>query len=85
MGISLHRPGRTPELRCGPRACGCGMSTIMIKCPQTGEAVSTGIEVERETFVALPDSGAEMRCPVCGHDHVWSKAQAWLANPTPSA
>jgi hypothetical protein len=56
------------------------MSTIMIKCPQTGEAVSTGIEVERDTFVALPDASAQMRCPACGEDHIWRKAQAWLAD-----
>jgi hypothetical protein len=56
------------------------MSTIMIKCPQTGEAVSTGIEVERDTFVALPNAGALMHCPACGDEHIWSKAEAWLAD-----
>jgi hypothetical protein len=56
------------------------MSTIMIKCPQTGLAVSTGIEVERDTFVALPDAEAQMLCPACGGDHIWSKGQAWLAD-----
>jgi hypothetical protein len=58
------------------------MSTIMIKCPQTGEAVSTGIEVERDTFIALPNADAQMHCPACGGEHIWSKSKAWLAEGT---
>jgi hypothetical protein len=56
------------------------MSTIMIKCPQTGQAVSTGIEVECDTFVALPEADAQLHCPACGGEHIWSKARAWLAD-----
>ena len=64
------------SLRAGCR----DMSTIMIKCPQTGQAVSTGIEVEHDTFITLPDADVQMHCPACGGEHIWSKAKAWLAD-----
>jgi predicted RNA-binding Zn-ribbon protein involved in translation (DUF1610 family) len=54
------------------------MGALLIKCPDTGRTVSTGIEIEPETFVQLPDVSARMRCPACGKHHIWRKAQAWL-------
>jgi endogenous inhibitor of DNA gyrase (YacG/DUF329 family) len=55
------------------------MSLVLIKCPETGRVVSTGIEMERATFDALPNVGAPMKCPACASTHVWSKKDAWLA------
>jgi hypothetical protein len=55
------------------------MSLILIKCPQTGRAVSTGIEVDRASFNALPDVEVETRCPACAGTHIWSKGDAWLS------
>jgi hypothetical protein len=54
------------------------MGAVMIKCPDTGHTVSTGIELELETFVRLPDVSARTRCSVCGKYHIWRKADAWL-------
>jgi predicted RNA-binding Zn-ribbon protein involved in translation (DUF1610 family) len=51
----------------------------MIKCPATGRAVSTAIEVESSVFRKLPKVAARMRCPACGQEHVWSTRNAWLA------
>jgi hypothetical protein len=53
------------------------MGVIMIACPSTGRAVSTGIEtmeVDR-----LPTVIATTVCPACGRVHEWTKHDAWLA------
>jgi len=58
------------------------MSAVMIRCPTSGRAVSTAIETEPGDFRRLPNVAARMRCPACGHDHVWTVRSAWL-NGTP--
>ena len=55
------------------------MSTVMIKCPNTGLAVSTAIETEPSVFRQLPKIASRMLCPACGHEHVWWTSSAWLA------
>lgn len=54
------------------------MSMVMIKCPASGRSLATGIEVETNTFIALPDVLSQARCPHCGLDHSWWKREAWL-------
>jgi hypothetical protein len=54
------------------------MSSVMIRCPETGFAVSTQIEVESSVFRALPKVAARMACPACGREHVWTPSAAWL-------
>jgi hypothetical protein len=56
------------------------MSVIVTKCPVSEIVVSTGIEIERTTFDALPNIGSPLNCPVCGGVHVWSKNDAWLSD-----
>jgi hypothetical protein len=56
------------------------MSLIFIKCPETGRAVSTGIEMDPATFANLPNVGAQTRCPDCTGFHVWNKSEAWLCD-----
>jgi hypothetical protein len=53
------------------------MGIIMIKCPSTGHAVSTGIEMSG--LDRLPSVIATMVCSACGRVHEWTKADAWLA------
>jgi predicted RNA-binding Zn-ribbon protein involved in translation (DUF1610 family) len=55
------------------------MSSVMIKCPNTGSAVSTAIETEPSVFRVLPKTSARMVCPACGQEHVFSTSSAWLA------
>ena len=55
------------------------MRTILIKCPETGRWVSTGIDIEPRAFARIPDVVATMRCPECGHEHAWSKADAMIS------
>ena len=55
------------------------MASIMIKCPVSGRAVSTGIETESAVFRKLPKVSSRMHCPACGKNHVWSVSSAWLS------
>ena len=55
------------------------MSTVMIKCPNTGLSVSTAIETEPSVFRQLPKVASRMLCPACGREHVWMTSSAWLA------
>ena len=54
------------------------MKTIMIKCPETGRWVSTGIDVDPDTYPAIPEALAKTRCQACGQDHWWSKRDALI-------
>ena len=56
------------------------MSSVMISCPNTGNPVSTAIEVEPAVFCKLPKLSARMLCPACGQEHVWAVSSAWLAD-----
>ena len=55
------------------------MSSVMIRCPNTGRPVSTAIETEPNVFRKLPNIRARMRCPACGREHIWRVTEAWLA------
>ena len=57
------------------------MSAVMIKCPSTGDFISTGIETDPESFRNLPDVLAHSRCPLCGLEHAWWKREASLDVP----
>jgi len=59
------------------------MSSVMIRCPNTGRAVSTEIETEPTVFRKLPKVAARMGCPACGQEHVWNTSSAWLATEPP--
>jgi predicted RNA-binding Zn-ribbon protein involved in translation (DUF1610 family) len=60
-------------------------SIVLFQCPNTGRELSTGIEMDPETFHRLPDIPSHLRCPDCGLKHLWSTREAWLGNPPPSA
>jgi hypothetical protein len=53
------------------------MGMVMIDCPNTGRAVSTGIEMF--SIEPLPTVAAQTVCPFCGRVHKWTKNDAWLA------
>jgi len=56
----------------------------MIKCPNTGRAVSTQIETEPSVFSKLPFVRSRTVCSICGQEHEWTRAEAWLADaPSP--
>ena len=57
------------------------MGMIMVKCPQTGHAIPTGIESDRETFLRSVVFYANTRCPVCRANHNWFAREAWVEEP----
>ena len=59
------------------------MAMIVIKCPNTGRAVATGVETDPHSFDILPDVGAALACPACGGRHVWFRSDARLAAYSP--
>ena len=54
------------------------MGSVMIKCPETGRAISTGMVADRETFQAMPVFFARVLCPLCRKQHEWFAQNAWV-------
>jgi hypothetical protein len=54
------------------------MGTLMIRCPKTGSAISTGIQMERATFSNSPVFFARTLCPQCKTQHEWFARAAWI-------
>jgi hypothetical protein len=52
---------------------------VMVKCPQTGRAIPTGIKTDRESFRRSPVFFARTRCPLCHTDHAWFAPEAWVS------
>ena len=55
------------------------MGVVMVTCPNTGRAFSTGIESDPRTFASLPDVLSRAKCSHCGAEHIWWTREAWLA------
>jgi len=51
---------------------------VMIKCPQTGSAISTGIKADRESFRCSAVFFARTFCSICRANHEWFAKEAWL-------
>ena len=58
------------------------MGMVMVKCPQTGHAIPTGIKTDRESFARSAVFFARTRCPICHADHAWFAREAWVAEPS---
>jgi hypothetical protein len=54
------------------------MGMVMIKCPETGRAIPTGIKIDRERFRSSPVFFSRTRCPECDADHAWFAQEAWV-------
>jgi len=68
------------------------MGVVMIKCPETGRAIPTGMEADRERFLSSPVFFARTFCSICEASHEWFAREAWVhesaeerltATPTP--
>lgn len=55
------------------------MGIVMIRCPATGRAISTGIEADALSFNRTPVFIAHTWCPICKIDHEWFAADAWIS------
>ncbi len=59
------------------------MGTVMVKCPETGHDISTGIVADRASFNATPVFFARVYCPLCRAEHEWFAKHAWVCNSEP--
>jgi hypothetical protein len=59
------------------------MSALKIRCPQTGTAIFTGIEIDQISLGKTPDVPTHTRCSVCGRERMWWKRETWLADAPP--
>jgi hypothetical protein len=55
---------------------------VMIKCPQTGRAISTGIKADRESFRCSAVFFARTHCSICQTNHDWFAKEAWVYEPS---
>ena len=55
----------------------------MIKCPNTGEMVPTGLAMDKESFKMAALENNSVECPACHQTHTWSKKDASLQEPPP--
>ena len=60
------------------------MGMVMVKCPETGRAIPTGIETDRESLQRCTVFFARTRCPICRIEHPWFAQEAWVEQPRAS-
>jgi hypothetical protein len=54
------------------------MGMVMIKCPETGRAIPTGIEMDRERFRCSTVFFSRTYCGMCAATHEWFAREAWV-------
>jgi len=54
------------------------MGAVMVKCPETGHDIPTGIVTDRKSFDASPVFFARVYCPICRTNHEWFAKQGWV-------
>ena len=55
------------------------MGTLMIKCPRTGQTISTGMIADAPSFGSSPVFYSRTYCPLCRIDHDWFATEAWVS------
>src|SRR3954465_7337182 len=60
------------------------MGAVMIKCPDTGRDIATGIVADRASFNAMPVFFARVLCPVCRTEHEGFAQEAWVCEAEPA-
>ena len=56
------------------------MGILMIKCPQTGREIPTGIKADREKFRCSVVFFARTFCALCQANHEWFAKEAWVSD-----
>jgi hypothetical protein len=59
------------------------MGAVMIRCPETGQDIPTGIVTDRKSFEATPVFFARAYCPICRTEHEWFAKEAWVCEAEP--
>jgi hypothetical protein len=60
------------------------MGIVMIRCPKTRRAISTGIQADRATFHSTPVFFSRTACPLCRTTHEWFAKDAWVCDSAPA-
>lgn len=61
------------------------MGTVMIRCPATGRAVATGIQMDLAKFQRTAVFFSRSYCPHCQTQHEWFAREAWIEETTSRA
>jgi len=56
------------------------MADILVRCPCTFAAVSTGVKAEWVKFDSLPAVEIPFSCTACGLIHRWKREDAWIGH-----
>jgi len=56
------------------------MSDILVRCPQTGASVPTGLKAEWVLLNSLPPVAVPFLCTACGQIHTWKRSDAWIGD-----
>jgi hypothetical protein len=56
------------------------MGAVMIRCPDTGHEIPTGIVADRRSFSSTPVFFARVYCPLCRTEHEWFAKEAWVCD-----
>ena len=59
------------------------MGIVMIRCPQTGRHLRTGMRADRHSFEATPVFFALAYCSFCRTEHEWFAKDAWVCEEEP--
>lgn len=58
---------------------------LMIKCPETGKPVFTGIAIDAQSFAsATMTDNTAVNCQHCGNNHKWQKEDAFFEGAEPT-
>jgi len=60
------------------------MGAVMVRCPETGRDIPTGLVTDRKSFDATPVFFAR-DCPICRAEHEWFAKEAWVCEAEPRA
>ena len=56
------------------------MGMIMIRCPETQRAISTGMQIDCATFRSTPVFFSHTYCSFCRTRHEWFAKDAWVCD-----
>jgi hypothetical protein len=60
------------------------MGMVMIRCPDTGCAIPTGIKMDRERFRSSAVFFSRTYCRICSTTHEWFAKDAWVYESVPA-
>ncbi len=56
------------------------MGAVMVRCPQTGREIATGMVADRDRFHTMPVFFGQVFCPICRTQHEWFAGEAWVCD-----